>query len=190
LTGARKERRFPAIEREDRMRRFLLSLSFAAMAVALARIDLTACGDKYIRLAQRLGPGYRAQQAATVLIYMPQSSVVPAAAGKIGLHDALRRAGHKIYSVTREDDLDSALMVRAYDIVIADAASGNAIAPVLQRAAGRPTLVPVFHNESRRELEDARKQLRCLIASRERAYHALAEIEHVMELRRRATLGP
>ena len=189
MTGVRKERSFRSIER-DPMRRFMLSLSFAVMAIAVARIDLAACGDKYIRLAQRLGPGYTAQQAATVLIYMPQSSVVPAAASKIGLHDALRRAGHKVYSVTREDDLDSALRVRAYDVVIADAAWGNAMAPVLQRAAGRPTLVPVFHKQSRRELDDARKQLHCLIASRERAYHAVAEIEHVMELRRRATLVP
>ena len=172
------------------MRRFLLSLSSAAIAVVLACVDLTACGDKYIRLAQRLGPTYTAQNVATVLIYMPQSSVVPAAASKIGLHDALKRAGHAVYSVTREGDLDTALTLRAYDVVIADAASGDAIAPVLQRATGRPTLVPVFHKQSRRELDDARKQLRCLIASRERAYHAVAEIEHVMELRRQATLVP
>jgi len=171
------------------MRRFVSSLSIAVIVLAVAGVDLTACGDKYIRLAQRLGPAYAAQQAATVLIYMPQSSVVPAAASKISLHDALRRAGHRVYFVTRESDLDAALGARAYDVVIADAASGDAIAPLLQRAAGRPTLVPVFHRQSGRELDEARK-LRCLIASRERAYHAVAEIDHVMELRRHATVAP
>lgn len=172
------------------MRRFLLSLSVAAIAVGSAGVELGACGDKYIRLAQRLGPAYTAEHAATVLIFMPQGSVVPAAAGKIGLHDSLRRAGHAVYAVTRAADLDAALNVRAYDIVIADAASADALSPRLQRANGRPTLVPVFHTQSRRELEDARKQRGCLITSRARAYHAVAEIDHVMELRKSAALVP
>lgn len=172
------------------MRRFLLSLSVAAIAVGSAAVDLAACGDKYIRLAQRLGPAYTAERAALVLIFMPEGSVVPAAAGKIGLHDSLRRAGHAVYAVTRAADLDAALKVRAYDIVIADAASADALSPILQRASGRPTLVPVFHTQSRRELEDARKQRGCLITSRARAYHAVAEIDHVMELRKSAALVP
>lgn len=172
------------------MRKVLISLSLAATCAVLASVDVSACGDKYIRLAARLGAAYTAEQAATVLIYMPPESAVPAAARKIGLHDSLKRAGHKVYAISRAEDLDAALKVRQYDIVIADAAVTDAIAPALQLARGRPSLVPVFHTQTKQQHEDARKQLRCLISSRERAYYAVAEIDHVMKLRKTAPVIP
>ena len=90
----------------------------------------------------------------------------------------------------READLETALRVRSYDIVIADASSVDALTPKLERAPGHPTLVPVFHKQPQRELDEARKQRRCLIASRERGYHAVAEIDHVMQVRKSARATP
>ncbi len=168
------------------MRTALSSILIAAVSIVLASADLTACGDKYIRLAARLGPGYVAEHPANVLIYMPPNSAVPAAARKIGLHDSLKRAGHHVSAITRESDLEAALAARPYDIVVADAASAAALAPVLQRAHGHPTLLPVYDRMSAAELKNARREQQCLIASRERAYHAVAEIDHVMLLRRTA----
>ena len=165
------------------MRTVLSSILVAAVSIVLASADLTACGDKYIRLAARLGPGYVAEHPANVLIYMPATSAVPAAARKLGLHDSLERAGHHVYAITRESDLEAALGARRYDIVIADAAAENALASVLRRAPGRPTLLPVYDKMSAAELKQARREQRCLIASRERAYHAVAEVDHVMQLR-------
>lgn len=150
---------------------------------------VTACGDKYIRLAARLGPAYAAQRHAAVLIYMPQGSVVPAAARKLRLQDSLKRAGHRVEAVDREADLETALRTRTYDVVIADAAAAAVLTPALLAAPGRPTMVPVFHNQSR-ELNEARKQSRCLMASSDRAYHAAAEIDHVMELRQARRVAP
>jgi hypothetical protein len=172
------------------MRHVLLSLSFAATCTMLASVDLAACGDKYLRLAARLGPGYVAEHRATVLIYMPADSVVPAAARRLGLQGSLKRAGHQVHAVDRKADLETALRTRAYDIVIADAAATAEITLTLARATGHPTLVPVFHKQSQRELDEARKQLHCLIASRERSYHAVAEIDHVMQLRTATTEAP
>jgi len=166
-----------------------LTLAFALASIATVSTELTACGDKYIRLAARLGPAYTAQHQATVLIYMPASSVVPAAARKLRLRDSLERAGHRVDAVDRAADLETALRTRPYDMVLADAADAAAIQPKLHAATGRPTLVPVFHNRSR-ELDAARKQSQCLIASGDRAYHAAAEIDHVMELRRAGRTAP
>ena len=167
--------------------RFPLSLALACSLLASA--DVTACGDKYMRLAARLGPAYTAQHRASVLIYMPQDSIVPAAAKKLRLQDSLKRAGHHVEAVDREADLQTALRTRTYDVVIADAAAAATLAPTLIAASGRPTLVPIFHNRSR-ELDEARKQSRCLIASADRAYHAAAEIDHVMELRETGRVTP
>ena len=170
-------------------RRARLSLALVLACLATASADVTACGDKYIRLAARLGPAYTAEHQATILIYMPAGSVVPAAARKLRLRDSLERAGHRVDAVDREADLQTALRTRSYDVVLADAAGAQAIHPRLLAATGRPTLVPIFHNRSR-ELDVARKQSRCLIASGDRAYHVPAEIDHVMELRRARRVGP
>jgi hypothetical protein len=51
-------------------------------------------------------------------------------------------------------------------------------------------VLPVLHHQSKRQVDDARKQLGCLISSGERAYYAPAEIDHVMELRRTAAATP
>jgi len=168
------------------MRTVLSSIVVAAVSSVLASADLTACGDKYIRLAARLGSAYVAEHPANVLIYMPPNSAVPAAARKLGLHDSFKRAGHHVYAITRESELEAALSARRYDVVVADAAAANALAPVLQRASGSPTLLPVYDKMSAAELKEARREQRCLIASRERSYHAVAEIDHVMQLRRSA----
>jgi hypothetical protein len=168
------------------MRTWLSVTVVAALSIVLASADLTACGDKYIRLAGRLGPGYLAENPANVLLYMPEGSAVPAAARKLGLHDSFKRAGHHVFAITRQSDLDAALNARRYDIVVADAAAAQTLAPVLQRAPGHPTLLPLYDHMSSAELKQARREQRCLIASRERAYHAVAEIDHVMQLRKTA----
>lgn len=165
------------------------SLAFVLACLPLASADVAACGDKYLRLAARLGPAYTAEHRATVLIYMPAGSVVPAAARRLRLRDSLERAGHRVDAVDRAADLETALRTRTYDMVLADAADAAAIQPKLLGAPGRPTLLPVFHRGSR-ELDAARKQSQCLIASGDRAYHVPAEIDHVMELRRAGRVGP
>lgn len=172
------------------MRKVLFFLSFAVASAALASVDVAACGDKYLRLAGRLGAGYNAEHRARVLIYMPPDSVVPDAARKLALHASLRQAGHQVHAIERESDLERSLTAHTYDIVIADASAAATLTPKLLRTAGRPSLLPIFHKQSKNQLADARKQLGCLIASRERAYHAVAEIDHVMELRKTTPVVP
>lgn len=172
------------------MRRLSLSSCIVGMCVSLASSDVHACGDKYIRLAARLGPAYIAEHRATVLLYLPPDSAARAAASKIGLKRTLESAGHRVYTIENAADLGSAVSQRAYDIVIADAALTPELTQRLATVRGRPTLLPVFDRESKRQLAAARKQIGCLISTRERAYYAPAEVDHVMELRRSAAPTP
>lgn len=169
------------------MRRVLIML-LALTGIALSPVDLSACGDKYLRLAARLGPSYRAAHRANVLIFMPQGSVVPKVARALGLHQTLGRAGHRVDAVESDSELEEALRVRRYDIVIADAATATALAARLQGYPGSPTVVPAFH-EQQRVAEAEKKRGRCLITSHTRAYHAAAEVDHVMELRKRSAVA-
>jgi hypothetical protein len=173
------------------MRNALRTLTLVVACAALLSIDLQACGDKYLRLASRLGAGYRAEHPATVLIYMPPDSSVLAAAKALRLHDALRRARHQVHTVERSEDLTAALAARTYDIVLADASAATTLTPMLRRAVGRPSLVPVFGpRQTKDQLADVRRSLGCLIAARERVSYAIAEIDHVMEQRRGASSTP
>lgn len=161
--------------------------SLAAVACSLsASVDLTACGDKYLRLANRLGPAYTAERQATVLLYTPSDSAAHAGARRLGLKGTLERAGHRVYAVEADADLEVTLQTRVYDVIIADTASAGVIGEKLARAAGKPTLLPILHNAPKREVEMARKQQGCLISSRETAVYAAAEVDHVMELRKTA----
>ena len=174
------------------MRYLMRSLALVFLTCfSLSSVDLTACGDKYLRLANRLGSGYVAEHPARVLLYRPEGSAVTAAARSLGLHDVLRRAGHNVHAVEREVDLARALTLHRYDIVIADAHAAETLADTLRGSTSRPTLLPVFDKrQSSPELAAARKRLQCLISSREVSYHALAEVDHVMELRKLATAVP
>lgn len=172
------------------MRHTSFLLSLAVTISLLPSADLNACGDKYLRLAARLGPAYVAEQPAAVLIYMPAGSAVPDVARRLGLQELLRRHGHRVQAVDREIDLERALARNRYDIVIADGAAAATLTPILLRGAGRPTLVPVFDKQSHGQMRKAQKTLPCLITSGEVAYHAVAEIDHVMDLRKSATVVP
>jgi len=173
------------------MRIVLRALAFGVATTLLASVDLAACGDKYLRLATRLGPGYTAEHRATLLIYMPPGSAVPAAAKSLRLHEALKRAGHSVYTVENEADLATTLAKRPYDIVVVDGATVGTLASRLQRAPGRPSLIPIFDKQqSRQQLAEARTRLGCLIAAREKVVYAVAEIDHVMDLRKTAKANP
>ena len=173
------------------MRVVLRALVLAVAGSVLVSVDLAACGDKYLRLATRLGPGYAAEHRATVLIYMPPGSAVPAAAKSLRLHEALKRAGHSVYAVESEADLETTLAKRAYDIVIADGSTVGTLAARVRRGVGRPSLIPLFDKQqSKQQLGDARTRLGCLIAAREKVAYAVAEIDHVMELRKTAKANP
>lgn len=166
------------------MRHFTAYFLIATICTSLTAVDLSACGDKYLRTASRLGAAYEAEHRATVLIYMPRDSAAARPASRLGLRTTLERAGHHTDAVEGDADLDTTLSRRTYDIVIADHAMVPRISAALGHAHGRPTVVPIFHTGSKRENDARRKELGCLIWTGERAYYAAAEIDHVMQLRK------
>jgi len=172
------------------MRHVRILLTLAIAFAWLHPVELNACGDKYLRLASRLGPAYKAQRPASVLIYMPDQSVVPGVARALDLHGGLRRAGHTVRAVGSDVDLERALATSRYDIVIADGFSDAAIAAMVQHGTGRPTLVPAFSKKTHAERERLGNMPLCLISAKQASYLVLAEIDHVMDLRKTATVVP
>ena len=170
------------------MRALKSCLLLGAMGAVLLPSELAACGDKYLRFANRLGPAYTAEHGATVLIYMPRDSAARKPAGVV--RPALERAGHRVYVVEQPADLETTLTQRTYDVVLAAEDVVPQVQARLGNGMGRPSLVPIVHSGSKPGIAAKRKQIGCLISTQERSYYAAAEIDHVMELRKAARANP
>ena len=166
------------------MRKCVLSLCVAVGFFLLASPETNACGDKFVRMGRALRTS-RAPHPASILIYMQPGSVVPAAAKDLRLSTALQQAGHRIRAVERENDLAAALESGAYDIVLGDASAGPVIRHMKTGSPQPPRFLPVLHKPTRQQLAAAEKEHRCFLAAPGKTHTALAEIDHVMEERRK-----
>lgn len=166
------------------MRKFPTSAWCVAVCLLLAGSDLTACGDKMLRLGSRLGGGQVAAHRASLLIYMPSHSIVPEAAKKLKLQSALTRAGHRVHAVEHAADLDKAVSSGRYDIIIADVATAAA-------RAGTPSASPsVLPLVAKPQWAEAERQFGHFIKAGGRVHEALDEVDHVMESRKAARVAP
>lgn len=170
------------------MRTCLLPIAFAAGCALLGSVELDACGDKFLRMGQALRLS-RAVRPASILIYMQPDSVVPAAAKDLKL-SAMKQAGHRLHMVESESDLETALRSGAYDIVLGDASAAALVRRAAHAAGPKPRFLPVFYKPTSQQLDAAAKQYGCFVAAPGKRYEILAEIDHVMEERRKAAKTP
>lgn len=166
------------------MRTFPTAVWCIVACVLLAGSDLTACGDKMLRLGSRLGSGQVAAHRASLLIYMPSQSIVPDAAKKLKLQAALRRAGHRVHAVEHAADLEKAVSSGRYDIVIADVATASA------RPGSRSTSPSMLPLVPKPQWAEAERQFGHFIKAGGRIHEALDEVDHVMESRKAARVAP
>ena len=127
------------------MRRVLLSIAVASMALVQSAVRLDACGDKLLVL----GRGIRFQsrhtpRAASVLLYLP-----PAPSGQSlsdpNLESALREAGHTVHAVTTSEELGTALRTSSYDVVLANITNAPDVERAERTAAGDATVLPAVY---------------------------------------------
>src|SRR5260370_36141790 len=107
-------------------------------AVALGPISVFACGDKLMLL---IGHTRYRQVAkahpASILAFTRQNSAVPGIVSELEHQPALRRGGHKFYSVDDLSRLDEALKARPYDLVLADVTEADGLEQHLQAAPSK-----------------------------------------------------
>ena len=165
-------------------RTFIVVVMAATMASGTA--DLSACGDKFLRLGRSARfRGYAAVHPATILIYKPVNSTP---SGIREFEALLRRAGHRPLAVENGSALSQALAAAEYDVVIADYGDAGKIRQELQSAASKPGLLPILYKPTRAVAAEAEKEYHYLIKPHAMDKHdALAEIDHLMDLRLKGT---
>jgi DNA-binding NtrC family response regulator len=168
---------------EGQMRRRLFISGLSAVALGRA-IDLSACGDKFLRVG-RSGrfPRYAAVHPAAILIYTPVNST---RAGIDALKTLLKRAGHNAVALDRASSVSAALAASPYDVVIADYLDADRLKGDLQSAASHAALLPILNKPSKAVETEAMRQYAFAIKPHAMTkYDALAEIDRLMESKTR-----
>ena len=148
-----------------RTNRFLLGLGLLGTAL-VASGDVRACGDKLVVVGRGLRAGrMRSGPLASILIFADPKGSLPAALAEGHLRKDLERAGHRLRSVTTEEELKAALGSGSYDLVLADFKSAPGLESEAKAAASRPTVLPTLFNPSQAELAAASQEYSCVVKS-------------------------
>ena len=171
------------------MLRRLLVVAVVAAAFASSSADLRACGDKFLRIGRSARyRGYAAVHPSSILIYTPAGSTP---AGIKEFEALLKRAGHRPVVVENGSPLSPAFTAAKFDVVIADFADTGKIKEELQSVSSQPGLLPILNKPTRAVEAEAEKAYHCLIKPHAMSkYDALAEIDHLLELRLKGSTQP
>ncbi|SRR5258706_2034166 len=160
---------------------------FAVVLIAAfaASVDLGACGDKFLRVGRSARfRHYAAVYPARILIYTPADATP---AGMKEFETLLRRAGHKPVTIATGTSIPRALAAAQYDLVIADYSDANNLRSDVQLASSRPELLPILYKPTKAVEAEAEKQYACLLKPHAMTkYDALAEIDRLMQLKRKS----
>jgi hypothetical protein len=169
--------------------RRLIVVGVVAAAFASASADLGACGDKFLRIGRSARyRGYAAVHPSSILIYAPASATP---AGLKEFEALLTRAGHRPVVVKNGSPLSPAFTTAKFDVVIADFADTGKIRQELQSVPSQPGLLPILNKPTQAVAAEAEKEYHCLIKLHTMSkYDALAEIDHLVELRLKGTIAP
>jgi hypothetical protein len=154
-------------------------------AVALGPIAVFACGDKLMLLigSARYRQVYNAHPAS-ILAFTRQNSAVPRIVSELEHQPALKRGGHKFYSVDDLSRLDEALKAGRYDLVLADITDADGLEQHLQSIQSKTVvLLPVVYNSTKAEAQAVEKRFHCVLKAPGSPSNYLAAIDGAMEVR-------
>ena len=165
-------------------RTFAVVLILIAMFAA-GSVDLGACGDKFLRVGRSARfRRYAAVYPARILIYTPADATP---AGMKEFETLLKRAGHKPVIVPSGASIPRALAAAQYDLVIADYGDANNLRSDVRSASSKPELLPILYKPTKAVETEAEKQYACLLKPHAMTkYDALAEIDRLMQLKRKS----
>jgi len=152
-----------------------------ALVVALVPIAVFACGDKLMLLigSVRYRQVYNAHPAS-ILAFTGRNSSVLGIVSELEHQPALKRGGHKFYSVDDLARLDEALKAGKYDLVLADVTDADGLERRLQSAPSKAVVLPVVYNSTKAEAKAVEKKFHCVLKAPGSPSNYLAAIDDAM----------
>ena len=167
---------------ERMRRRALAAILVGVSTVVLGWVPANGCGDKLlvlgraIRLEALLG-----NRTAKILAYQHTGTHGADLIADLEFQSALKSAGYQLRVVRDTEELEVALRLGKYDLVVADIADARAVEPAIQSVASAPALVPILYQPTKPELSLAEKQYHHVLKSARKIGGNLSVLEQALE---------
>jgi hypothetical protein len=164
------------------MRRGALVAILGVSIVLGGGVPANGCGDKLlvlgraIRLEALLG-----NRTAKILAYQHTGTHGAELIADPEFQSALKSAGYQLRLVRDTEELEVALRLGKYDLVVADIADASAVEPAIQSVTGAPLLVPILYQPTKPELSLAEKQYHHVLKAPRKVGESLSVIEQALE---------
>src|SRR5262249_45364954 len=138
-----------------------------------------ACGDKFLVVGRgaRYARPNAPPRSASVLIYRDVDSQIPTSAIDLELESTLLHAGHQFRVVGSIKELDDALGMGKFDVVLVNLAGAPAIQDHLQSALNRPAVLPIVYSPQGTDVSAAKKQYGSVVKHPDKRNDLLAAID-------------
>ena len=164
------------------MPRRALAAIFGVSILACWSLPANGCGDKLlvlgrsIRLEALLG-----NRTAKILAYQHTGTHGAELIGDPEFQSALKGARYQLRVIRDTEELEVALRLGKYDLVLADIADAKAVELAIQSLGGAPGLVPILYQPTKPELSLAEKQYHHVLKASRKAGGNLSVIEQALE---------
>jgi hypothetical protein len=167
------------------MSRRLGVVGVAAIICLTFWTDLSACGDKFMRVGRSSsGRRYAALHPSSILIYRPAGATTK---GMTDLEKLLKQAGHAPRVLQRDEGVEPVLASAHFALLIADYADVEMLKGHLAAAPSAPAILPILAKSNKGVEAQIRSEFHCLIKPQVMEPNdALAEIDHALDVRLKA----
>jgi hypothetical protein len=164
------------------MRRRALAAIVGVSAIVCWGLPANGCGDKLLVL----GRGIRLEallgnRTAKILAYQHTGTHGAELIADPEFQSALKSTGYQLRVVRDTEELEVALRLGKYDLLVADIADASAVEPAIRSVDGAPALVPILYQPSKPELSLAEKQYRYVLKVPRKIGRNLSVIEQAVE---------
>ena len=163
------------------MRKLALVVLLSAGVVAGCGVSANACGDKLlvlgrgIRLESLLG-----SRTAKILAYQHAGTRGADLITNPKFQSALKGGGYQLRVVRDREELEVALRVGKYDLLVSDITDANALESTLQSVAAAPTLILILYQPTKADLASVEKRYRYVLKASSKGAN-LSPIEQALE---------
>jgi hypothetical protein len=164
------------------MRRRALAAILGVSIVVCWGLPGNACGDKLLVL----GRGIRLEallgnRTAKILAYQHTGTHGAELIADPEFQSALKSAHYQLRVVRDTEELEVALRLGKYDLMVADIADASAVGSVVPSVIGAPVLVPILYQPTKPEVSLAEKQYHHVLRAPRRVSGNLSVIEQALE---------
>lgn len=164
------------------MNRAALGAMLGASIFLFGAVPSHACGDKLLVL----GRGIRLEallgnRTAKILAYQHAGTHGADLIADPEFQSALRNAGYQLHVVRDTEELEVAIRLGKYDLLVSDISDASAVEPAIQSGANTPVLVPILYQPTKAELILIEKQYRHVLKAPRKAGANLSVIDQALE---------